>query len=201
MRFLLYILPFLLFLSPITYSQKKQVTSIPDHCEDCFFKNKYKIEERRRFFPFSKAKKILLISFEALGEEDPPIIDINGKVVKQPDVDSERPSVDTFGYKRVFEIVILNEKEEDNLTNILYNNFYVCNGGMVTHACYSPRNAIIFIGAKGEMIGYFEICFECLNYKTLPATIKTGDLCREKYEMLRNFFSINGIKYGTSTPR
>jgi hypothetical protein len=62
--------------------------------------------------------------------------------------------------------------------------------------CYEPRNGIVFENKAGKVIGYIEICFDCLRHEIEPP-MRLGSFCSEKYNALRGIFIAAGINYGT----
>lgn len=150
------------------------------HCKTT---EKYSAEERRAFFPFSRANKVKLISFV-----QPPSVIMGGSIPLKSG------ALDTGLVKEVQE---LSPAEVDSLTHILYNIVY--KGYFFTETdikCYRPRNAIVFYNDAGKLLAYIELCFECKKNVLSTQRIKTGDFCEEKYELLKDFFARMGIKYG-----
>jgi|SRR6185437_5518461 len=151
--------------------------------KNCFYKKKYSITERLQFFPFNKAAKIKLVSFDK-----PDSVIMGGELpMKNEEVD----------YSRLKEIKTIGKSQIDTLTDILFNegyggSFYSFSESM----CYNPRNAILFIDANGKTFGFIEICFECSGYRLSSKKIKAGYFCNQKYDYLRNFFAANGIVFG-----
>lgn len=60
-----------------------------------------------------------------------------------------------------------------------------------------PRNAILFYDNENNLIGFLEICFECNNYRSSNMDITIGELCKQKMQLMKEFFKDCGIKYGT----
>jgi hypothetical protein len=156
-----------------------------------------KTRDIKRNHPFDKATSIKIVSFKTLDKEvvEWEIPKVNGQV----------------DFTRLFEVKVLNKKQTAKLLDILININYI--PLPVTKAddesdeesivreikeslCYTPRHAILFENAKGQVFSYIEICIECLRYKTYPDTLEIGEFCADKYTMLEDFFRELGIVYG-----
>gem|GEM_PF-611066 len=190
MRYLFLIFLSVLFTTTLAQRHKKVYHYRPpsaleimkdEIAEECFFANKYSKAQRLNFYPFNKAAAIKLISFK---EEQR--IPVKNKIIDE---------------QQVLEQVILSAAQTDSLTNLLYNITFtpvkVTRHLFPGSSCYMPRNGILFMDAKGMAFEYIEICFACERIETSSAHVNEGDDCLTKYDLLRNFFSAAGIKYGT----
>ncbi|WP_311954498.1 hypothetical protein [Mucilaginibacter terrae] len=162
--------------------------------DDCIQVNNYSVKDRLSKYPFNKASKILAVSYHS-----------NSSVTH---LEKSIKSFSTYGLHvkegvldcaTLVEIKLLNKYQINKLTNIIYNITY---GNAPIHtedhmSCFMPRNALIFIGNKGKVFDYLEICFECLNTESLSNRITIGTVCNQKYQMLKRFFIGLGIKTGT----
>lgn len=140
-------------------------------------------------FPFSKAKVIKVVSFkkpskEAIEWQIPKTV--NGKI----------------DMTRLFEVKALDASQTARLMDILMNYGYVplssnkAEKNVRVNLCYYPRHAILFEDRGSNILGYIEICIECLRYKTQPETLDVGEFCFDKYKLLEDFFRDVGIAYG-----
>lgn len=102
-----------------------------------------------------------------------------------------------------FELKTLNDADKNDLFKVLINYDFLpdkINTVKKTVVfCYDPKNAILFCDNNGAVIGYVEICFECFGYKVYPSSLRVGEFCDEKFEMVKNIFKRNGIQYGISS--
>ena len=146
---------------------------------NCFYKPKYSPAQRNQFYPFNIAETIKLISFRYHRHNYP----IKG---------------DSLLTDSLVEVKVLSKTETNELTDILYNNFYKKqpNYGSITE-CFSPRNAILFYDKLGHLKEYILICFHCSNHKESSNKIYFGSDCIQKMEKLRQFFVLSGLKFGT----
>ena len=105
---------------------------------------------------------------------------------------------DTVCYSKLSEIKNLSIRQVDSLTNIMYNIGF---GGTILlveeMACYNPRNAILFIDTLGKAFEYIEICFECEQTVKSSEKIDFGEVCNEKFNLIKQQFIRAGIHYGT----
>jgi len=169
---------------------------------DCIFTSKYSLSQRLKRYPFSKAVKILAVSYP-LQEMYEPIYDVAGKNI-MPYIDTLKSGLHiTDGIlnpSSLVETIALNKLQISRLTNIIFNATYKCPGIDVTDfgaQCFNPRNALIFYDKNGKVFDYLVICFECLRAESPKGDITVGTLCNQKYDLLKKFFIDAGINYGT----
>jgi hypothetical protein len=161
--------------SPDTYSKKELAQERKNH--NCTHANHYSSSKRLKNYPFNKAAQIKLVSFE--GFQIPKI-------------------GDSICMGKMNEIETLTLLQIDSLTNLFYNVGF---GGTILLIqdiqCYDPRNAILFLDNTGKAFAYIEICFGCQHTVMSDERIDIGDICDQKFELIRKVFSNAGIKYGT----
>lgn len=152
----------------------------------------------KKKFPFSEAATVLLISFTVIEEGIDPGIIWNGDTNNMPKPVLKQKlagTVDTFGHIEVREIKTLSEKDVEHLADMFYN--LDCGyGPLIGMACYTPRNAIIFLDKANKVVAELEICFACIGYQLRPKEFHIGDMRRCKYDELRKIFAGTGIHYG-----
>lgn len=167
--------------------------------KQCIHRNKYTIEQRLKFYPFNKAKQVKLVSFK--NYSDPPIAHSIGDTSNQiQEIKSpfENKRVD---YSTFTELKILNKTQVNKLTDVLFNWGYRRTPDMISSLganCFYPRNAILFVDARGRTFAYIEICFECEQYELSSYKIKMGQLCDNKIKILKDYFTSVGIEYGVT---
>ena len=146
---------------------------------NCFYKPKYSKVQRNQFYPFNISDTIKLVSFRYHRHNYP----IKG---------------DTLLIDSLTEIKVLTKAEINNLTDILYNNFYKQqpNYGSLTQ-CFFPRNAILFYDKVGQLKERILLCFHCDRHEESSDKIYFGSDCTQKMEKLRQFFVLSGLKFGT----
>ena len=146
---------------------------------NCIYKKKYSTIQRSQFYPFNISDTIKLVSFRYHRLNYP----IKG---------------DTLFVDSLTEIKTLTEAEINNLTDILYNNFYKRqpNYGSLTQ-CFFPRNAILFYDKDGHLKESILLCFHCDRHEESSDKIDFGSDCIQKMEKLRHFFVSLGLKFGT----
>lgn len=171
------------------------------------------VEERRATFPFSEARKILLISFP-----DPNMSVQNIETGEDLKVDSlnlirwkvkfiksfELPEKNYKYYAT--EIVELNQNQIDSLSHILLNYKFKKNKLSyltLTPTSSYPKNAILFLNSNNKVFSYIELCSEGYQFSQIPnETIPYFNVFsyyRESWKMIdliRDFFKSNGIKEG-----
>ncbi len=69
------------------------------------------------------------------------------------------------------------------------------NYGFGASFCYFPRNCFCFYNGKNEIIGFYEICFECARIQSIPEfkISRKGGLTDKGAHELRNFCTSAGI--------
>jgi len=178
-----------LFSSIVIYGQKsrnKKTPPLPNLSETgCIKKYDYPLSQRVKNYPFHIADKIMVVSFNI--QRDSLNLLQEGKLPQEDD---------RLKIQEIPEIIPLNKNQIDSLTDILYNYDYESNVGTITHNCFNPRHAIVFLDNSDKVIGYIEICFECSGNQTSDEKIKTGNFCGGKYDLLQDFFKHIGIERG-----
>jgi hypothetical protein len=191
------VLTILLLLSLKTFAQKKKGkmeyripteldASIAEENYKCVFRNTYSQKQRSQFYPFNKASKVLLISY-------------NDTIAIQNTTPVENKKLDLT---KIRETIVLSRAQVDSLTSILYNvgvksSDYWFQMGDPGRKCYNPRNSIIFLDEKQRAFEYIEICFECHQDRLSSRKIKNWTLCESKFGLLQDYFLWTGIKIGT----
>jgi len=171
------------------------------------------VKERRATFPFSEAKKVLLISFP-----DPNMSVQNIETGEDLKVDSLNlirwkykfiKSFELPESKRKYfatEIVDLSQNQIDNLSQILLNYKFKKNklsNLTLTPTSSYPKNAILFLNSNNKVFSYIQFCSEGYQFSQMPnETIPYFNVFsyyRESWKMIdliRDFFKSNGIKEG-----
>lgn len=156
----------------------------------CKYVEKYNSIERRNRYPFNKAYEIKIASFNYVGAKGLPTLPMKDGMV---DV-GKLQELKTLSYANV-----------DTLTDILYNFTYRGSGAVEGGAaCYEPRNVILFADPSGKVFEFIEICFECGRRRSSldkpeegGKSDAFGEFCDGKFDLLKQFFMKQGIKYGT----
>lgn len=171
------------------------------------------VKERRVTFPFSEAKKVLLVSFpdpnmsvqnsetgEDLKVDSLNLIRWNIKLIK-----SFKLPEKNYKYYAT-EIVELDQNQIDSLSHILLNYKFKKNKLSklrLTPTSSYPKNAILFLNSNNKVFSYIEFCSEGYQFSQMPdETIPYFNVFsyyRESWKMIdliRDFFKSNGIKEG-----
>jgi mRNA-degrading endonuclease HigB of HigAB toxin-antitoxin module len=172
---------------------------------NCAFNTKYALVQRLKMYPFSKAAKILAVSYIGI-----PAYDDTDRMIK-----NSNGTTDTiFGaglhitngklnYISLKECKQLTNQQVANLTNIIYNVDYKrppdLRCAFPGYNCFLPSNALIFFDKKGRIYDYLQICFHCDGYDSYSEKLTIGTPCNQKYELLRRFFIGAGLRYGTKS--
>lgn len=154
------------------------------------------VEERMSKYPFNKAKKVALVSFNLdydaeliitrIGEPEPEIV---------PNVELSR-ILNKETLPGFAQFKVLDQKQIALLSDILYN---ACakdeDPQYKTLGCYNPRNAILFYDADNHVFEYLELCFECRGNKTGTPEFNNFDpLCGFAYATFKLYFESLGLE-------
>lgn len=171
------------------------------------------VKERRATFPFSEAKKVLLVTFpnpnmdmvnnetgEVLKVDSLNLVSRNYKIIKSFELPEKN-------YKYcVTEIVELNQNQIDSLSHILLNYKFKkkkLSNIILMPTGFNPKNAILFLNSDNKVFSYIELCSQGFQLfqepeETIPDLGIFGQM-RESWKMIdliRDFFKSNGIKEG-----
>ncbi len=173
----------------------------PASYDDCVFNNRFSLAQRLAKYPFSNAAKIVAASYKwNVRTPDVLIGDTTSKLpdtVFRSDLHVEHGKLN---YSSIKEIKTLTSTQVSSLTRIIYNTTYrrkCSHTGDPGHACFSPRNALLFYDKHGIIYDYLEICFECEKTNSLSDRITIGTDCTQKLDFFKQFLVDVGIKYGT----
>jgi hypothetical protein len=156
-------------------------------CTQCAYMSASK---RMKLYPFSEAAEIQMISW---GET---LDTINGKL-KSQQLSFEQEN-DTVCYSKCKEIKILDKKQIDQLSFLMYNiGLKDTTAKLPESGCYAPRNAILFLDKRGKILEFIEVCFNCDQMK-YSDNVNLGQMCIQKFDILRVLFCQVGILYGTT---
>ena len=144
-------------------------------------------------FPLNETITIQLVSFTY---DNTIYIDKNGNE-KHSIIDSIARIGEKLNLKNLKEIKTLELPKIIELADLLYNFNYnpKKKRTILGSGCYEPRNAIVFLDKHDNVIEYIEICFSCLGYHVFNKS-NFGEFCIGKIDLIKNFFFLNGIKYG-----
>ena len=155
----------------------------------CVRKRSLSFKKRIENFPFDSASQIVFVSHKT------KVGPIGQDLIKY--LDSVKIGQDTINKSEFHEIVNLNLKQIEELTDVIYNYGYKAKNYSISDTkCYDPRNAIIFLNKEMKIIAFIEICFGCDHLRTSDERISYGEYCEQKFELLKKIFAESGIKYG-----
>jgi hypothetical protein len=146
---------------------------------------------RIKKYPFNKAVKICLVSFEDLsggGQLD------TTKIVYNQNMPKSNMAVCINSFK---EIKTLSHSQINKLTDVLFNYKPIGKNHIIEFSsCYSPRNAILFLDENEKVFDFIEICFSCLHMRNFSKKFNVENECDHKINMIKEFFRSAGIKHG-----
>lgn len=172
--------------------------------DNCALTYQYTIAQRLKKYPYSKAAKILAVSYLYYVEPNTPLFSDTlhpTKAFTYIEKQQQKGLVITknkLDYSTLLEFKILNQDQINQLTNIIFNTDYQKKMGYNrSHgiSCFEPRNSLIFFNKKGKVFDHIDICFHCHNYSSQSNKIDIGELCNQKFDLLKSFFISSGIKY------
>ncbi|WP_428225562.1 hypothetical protein [Flavobacterium sp.] len=171
---------------------KKEILSNPYN--DCARTKNLSFNKLSKLFPLNKATKIQIISFENVHRV---YID---STYREPEPFKEGIPIydgNKLNVKKTKEVITLNFTQIAELSDLLYNYNTKTSPKYASkdRKCYEPRNGILYLNDKDEILEYIEICFSCRNYKVFTKS-NLWDFCEGKMELLETFFLNNGIQFG-----
>lgn len=148
----------------------------------CAHRNKFTEAERASFYPFNKAKKVLLISFT----DKDRIIDYYAKTPRITDIAMAKSSKQ------------LRKVDINRLTDIFYNYGFKTmklEKHMVAENpdCPELKCAIVFVDENNKPFEYIAFSFHCDEVEFSSEKVSYGDECSTKREFLKDFFVSKGI--------
>ena len=182
-----------ILISNFAFSQKKKSKYEKEfEKSNCVRSNKLSFENRVLNYPYNISSQIKIISYKNKGEG------FEGEEL-QKYLDLIISNKDSLNESNFDEIQILNTKQIERLTDLIYNyGFKEKSEISVMSNCYMPRNAILFYDNENNLIGFLEIFFECNNYRSNNEEITIEEHCTQKMQLMKEFFKDCGIKYGTN---
>lgn len=150
----------------------------------CVHRNKLTETKRAAIYPFNKAKKVMLMSFNDKDWR----LDYFSKTPKITDISIAKTSKE------------LTKSDINKLTDLFYNYGYKKMEWVKTMVeekdCPELKNAILFIDEKGKIFEYIALSFGCDEVEFSSQKVSYGDDCNTKKELLKQFFISNGIEIG-----
>ena len=182
--------------SNFCFGQRTEKEIINEEGNNCKRIKKETIEDFKKYFPLNETQKLLLVSFEYFipYKTNPKNGELIGKEKRGLPLVQNK-----INYEELKEFKVFNLKELEKLFDILFNfgidnsKTYIIENGV---SCYQPRNAIVFLNEKNEVIEYIEICFSCSHTAVFKKT-QFGEFCEGKLDLVKSFFIEKGIQYGT----
>ncbi len=185
---------------------------------ECKYTGHIPVQARRELYPFNKARRITLISYENTGEnEGLPLVVQNyykneqskrktvaGYKREQVQFDSiqglylQSDSMENKEFPFIKDNIEFSQAQIDTLTNLLYNYSYRRKPlyRNLSMCVFTPRHSLVFYNDKDMAFARIDLCFECGEAVSSSKKINLGVFCTGKWEMLGNFFNNIGIKYG-----
>lgn len=152
-----------------------------DYRMPCTHFGNLSLKQRLALYPFNKAKSVMLVSFT-----DASII--------YPDYDRNKKSI--LSLSNINNKKVLTAADIDKLSDLLFNVGYDTDKLIKTMVpeCPELKNAIIFLDHKGKPFDYIGVYFGCNASEYNINKIQFPLNCDEKYNMLSQFFSEQGIR-------
>jgi len=163
--------------------------------DDCGFSNKYTAQQRLAMYPFSKAAKVLAVSYKCRGMDTDELNAL--KKFPRRGLYINNGILDTT---TLIETKKLNTEQTNELTRLIFNIKYKNKSEFDIEEfgkCFEPRNALIILNSDDKVIDYLEICFECKQNNSKSERFNIGIICNQKYELFSNYFKSIGVSYGT----
>ena len=159
---------------------------------NCYTNTNPKTIITRNIYPFNKADRILIVKYKALAVQGKPNLFSWDTVQMTPKTTNQIDTSKFLAKKQLTKtgvdslLKIINKRSK---SNIAIEGIFV-----------EPSNAILFLDKKGNIFEYIIICFSQIdtlrNYTEMtssPAKVNLGFWCKDKGQMLTDFFINRGI--------
>jgi hypothetical protein len=182
---------------------------LPDsmkYYNDCVFTHTYTPSQRLKKYPFNKAVKILVVSYNGIGA---PNLILIGKDTARKSPKIRWPlfvfHADTLDLSSVYEHKQLTPSQIKRLTYLTFNtkirhhfdtDKYIAGPW---EALDFPTNALVFYDKKGKVFDYIRMRFDVGLYDSKTNHADVGCKCNQKNELIKQLFIEAGIKFGTIT--
>jgi hypothetical protein len=150
----------------------------------CVHRKQLTEAQRASFYPFNKAKKVVLISFNDKDwelhyrTETPKIIDLSkaasSQQLSKADINRLTDLFYNYGFKKMELVKTMKEKLE----------------------CSELKNVIVFLDANDKPFEYAAFAFDCDEVEFSSPKVGYGDDCSTKRELVKQFFVSKGIETG-----
>ena len=159
--------------------------------------SKFSLSKRLATYPFRKAARIKLVSFNLNHDFRPPTVFLDSTVVIEEKEEVLMSKVMKSGdFSKLDQMQDLNPDQIAKLSDILYNTcarHYITSGAQM--GCYYPRNAILFLDKSNKIFEYFEVCFGCRGIETNKKFPLLDEyICNFMYDDLEKYFNELGIE-------
>jgi hypothetical protein len=159
--------------------------------------SKFSLSKRLAAYPFRKAARIKLVSFNLNHDFRPPTVFLDSSVVIEEKEEVLMSKVMKSGdFSKLDQMQDLNPDQIAKLSDILYNTcarHYITSGAQM--GCYYPRNAILFLDKSNKIFEYFEVCFGCRGIETNKKFPLLDEyICNFMYDDLEKYFNKLGIE-------
>lgn len=199
-----YLLLAILIISNTIHSQSNKKAILNDPNNSCKRTTNLSLNTIAKRFPLNKSCKIQIVSFE---HREVTVIDNpnDSNYIKNPELmaqDSLPRVGNKVDYKSLIECKTLTYNDTAKLSDILFNYHHNPASKVADRSasCYNPRNAVVFLDDKDEIVEFIEICFSCNQYYFFSKKdYDTG--CVGKLELIKDFFIQKGMQYGTVEER
>jgi hypothetical protein len=168
----------------------------------CTYTGRFTKEERRGFFPFSKARKIEIITYENPSFYAPTFVDEYYAKARFPKRHEQKQATNRKSSNQetvtatIIDTTALTDAQIDKLTDVLFNYDYSDNSVHfveVGASCYQPRHSFIFYNRNNRAFAKTDICFSCQRIEWSNKKIKSLPFCNGKWDLLRSFFRECGV--------
>ena len=158
---------------------------------------KFSLSKRLAAYPFRKATRVKLVSFNLYYDFRPPTVVLDSTRVIEEKEEVQMSRVMKSGdFSKLDQMQDLDPDQIAKLSDILFNT---CARHSITSGakmgCYYPRNAILFLDKSNRIFEYFEVCFGCRGIETNKKFPLLDEfLCDFMYEDLERYFNESGIE-------
>lgn len=170
-----------------------------------FGQKKYSTNEIMNNYPFNKATKVKIISYNTdfMGDMPiplPPMKGMDSVEIKRLIENQKRPIQlkDIIGKENlegIEKMKTLNYTEFFELSKLLYNTCgkYTTNVRRISN-CFFPRNAVLFYDENDKVFDFLEVCFQCDGVEFYSEkSIAINNMCDNFYSKIEEYFNNKGL--------
>ena len=170
-----------------------------------FGQKKYSTNEIMNNYPFNKASKVKIISYNTDFMSEVPLqlpptngldsLEIKKMIERQKSPIQLKDIIGKENLEGIEKMKTLNYTEFFELSKLLYNTCgkYNTNVRRISN-CFFPRNALLFYDENDKVFDFLEVCFQCEGVEFYSEkSIVINNMCPNFYPKIEEYFKNKGF--------